>query len=765
MKPQRLMPLFHRVAVCVAVMLFVPALPFIAEAQPPARQTLQLSQDSATNSQLTAIRSDIVAAITQGASPAETSALMQRQRLIDHQLEVELGAIREELVAIEKGRFDRDAQQRRADLRRRESLLWVSRVELAALLSELFAEGSADGVALAQQTIHLIGEALAKFPNASELQSELARLLSESQLRSGNPDAALRTMRQASTQANRAAGEPPETERDESGETPLVINTADELAFVIRIDIAKHRWDAAADKLNQYFGDQPTVAPRSPSMDLARLRYLISQPDRSSDMEEVGRWLDAIRARGGAIAYRNAETLVARHRALQLPADVAAAGSPDQAQPPVDPRVLRADARYYLRVGETLPAAITFARAAVEDADATRSVESAIRSAAILQSVSKEAAAADLLRRIARAHQQHPSSPLLMLQAAALQDAVDVAAPSAKSPTARDLLVELIDGWPASGAAETARTSLIDSAVADNDFVAAAVLATQRPAEQWDAARAARCRQLWQLAIAGPQPLQRRCRWDQDDCARQYYNELEERLSTMRSTFAAAASHPLAKQTELACIILLDTCKESPARSRLATAEQQSTDPYLSSLARRRLGHQHPSEAPDPAVPNEPELWRIVLWRLHQDLRENPTLHREIGSYLVAVSNDPEFNVPPRLIIAWLMWSGKVDQGGRQLRSELSTSDEPGEVLAAAASALADSIKPSDLEQASRLWGQLADGIPTSHPSHRRAKVESIACLWRSGKRSDARAAAELMLLTNPPQDPARIKRLQEWAR
>lgn len=740
-------------------------------AQPPAAKTLRLSGDSAINSQLAATRSDLVAAITQGARPDETTALIQRQRQIDEKLQAELDAIRTELVTMKNGQFRRESEHRRTELRRQESLLWLARVELSSLLAEMFPEGSADGAALSERAIQLIGDALLKVPSDGELHNELTRLLSEAQLRGGDPDAALRTMQRQSAGERRAGGDqhsPPLVGQDAA---PLVIQTLDELALVIRIDVAKHRWEEAEEKLRQYYGEQPAMAPPSPAMDLARLRYLLLQPDHSADFIEVGRWLDAIQTRGGSSARRHAETLLARYRASDPRIASAAETEPDLVESPVDPRVLRADARYYLRIGQVLPAAIAFARASVQDVDAARSMESAIQSAAILQSVSKEAAAAELLQRTAVAHRQHPSAATLMLQAAALRRAATADPTSTPGPTADDLLVELIDRWPVSDAAQTARLSLIESAAARGDAITAAVLATQMPAEHWNEASATRCRDSWLRAIAGPDPLRPRCRWDDEACQREDTAGLSERLAIMRQTFAAAASSALAVQTAQACTILLDSCNEESNYQRLSEAEKNITDPVLRELARRRLGKASQNHARENIAAIDAELRDVVMWRLHRDLLQIPTLHRELASYLLTLIDDGDDRLDDRdrdfdarLPIACLMWSGQTDQGERLLRSAMGRSDHPADLLAAAASALAASTHPTELSQAARLWQELADGIPISHQSHRRAKVESIACLWRSGKRSDARAAAELMLLTNPPEDPGLTQRLLEWS-
>lgn len=750
-----------------------------AGSSPAGERTMQLSSDSATNSQRAALRDDLIAAITQGASPAETAALIQRQRQADRQFESELDAIRSELVAIQKRDFNRESQQRRAELRRRESLLWLTRVELAALLPEMFAEHAADSVALSEETIRLVGEALAKFPSESELNRELSRLLSEAQLRSGDADAALRTMQQASLHERRTADSPSATQTPEGTAAPLVIETSDQPAFLIRIDIAKRRWEAAEDKLQQYFGTQPAAAPPSPAMDLARLRYLIARPAQSPDLNEIGQWLDAIQTRGGATARRNAETLLARYRELNAETESALGNDRDSAQPPIDPpkldpRVLRADARYYLRVGKTLPAAITFARAAVVDTEAARGIESAIQSAAILQSVSKESAAAELLRRIALAHRQHELSPLLMLQAAALRGEASNKVlrsesggevPSSPTPNGRGLLFELLAEWPTSEASLTARTTLIYGAVASGDLVAAAVLATQMPAEHWNEETAMRCRKLWQRAIVGPVPSRLPCHWDDEACHREQATGLNERLSAMRSTFAVAAAHPLAEQTGAACTILLDSCVETSNRERLEVAQQIVSVPFLAELALQRLGDRSQSSAPDQIIPDELDMRDVVMWRLNNDLRENLTLHRNLAHYLLSLVDKHEIDVDPRLHVAWLMGSGQMDQGDRLLRTTLAVSDQPADLLAAAAAALADSAQPAELIRAARLWQELAAGIPTSQPSHQRAKVESIHCLWRSGNRRDARSAAELMLLTNPPHDQKLTEQLQEWSR
>jgi tetratricopeptide (TPR) repeat protein len=721
------------------------------QSQPRASKAIVLSNETTIDSALDRLRIDLVAAITEGANPSEITGLIQRHGQMDAALSAEIEQIQEKLALTTQSKFNSELETEREELRRRQSLLWLARVELASLTPEMFAAGSRDGIALAVRAIQIIREALASFPSEGEVRNELTRLLSEAQLRSGDPDAAIRTLSQ---NAQRSGDDNEQRKRE------LVVDTADELAFVIRVDLAKQRWQAASEKLQQFYGEQPITAPRSTTMDMVRLQYLIANPTETSHLRDVGQWLDAIQKRNGKTARRHAETLLSRERLPDPQPDRAAASKNPAIESTVDPRVLRADARYYLRVGQTLTAAITLARAAADDPDASRSIESAIQSAAILQELSKQSAAAELLQRIAARHQQHELAPTLMLQAAAL---INDAAGDHES--ASTILAELMNKWPTSAAALTARTTLIQATVARGQHVEAAVLATQMPAEHWSSLSAQTCRALWQRAIIPTNSFVSPCHWNDANCHRQQLAERQSRLVQMRRAFAAAATHPLAMQTQYACTILLDSLPtDSPHGNPLRIAASEVTDPFLKNIAHRRLGLENQTTAQESATDIASDVATAAIWRLHEDSLNNSVLNRSIGTYLLKLNSDRDI-VGPQTQIVWLIWSGQTERAIRDMRATLKTSEQPADLIAAAASALAASTNTSDLRAASALWQELATGIPSEQASHQQAQVESIVCQWRAGDRAEARAAAALMLLTNPPQQSSLRARLQELAK
>ncbi|MBB3205222.1 hypothetical protein FHS27_001022 [Rhodopirellula rubra] len=732
-------------------------------AQSTTDATLQLSEDAASDSQLQTLRSDLFAAITEGASPHAITGLVNRQRRIDDLLDRQLLSIRDELAEIERSEFDPKNTPRREELKRRQSLLWLSRVELASLATEMFAERSPDGVAMAEQSIRLMRAAIASFPNNGVVRAEILRLLSEAQLRAGDADAAIRTMLHVAHAKSESTDEP-----NDSAETPkeeLVINTPDELAFVIRVDLSKQDWRAAEEKLNQFYADAPAKAPLSLAMDMARLQFLLLNPKRADSLTEIGQWIDAIEQRGGAPARRGAETLLARYREFRQSL------SPHQDIPAssIDPRVLRADARYYLRVEKTLPAAVTFAHAAVQDGDADRSIDSAIRSAAILTSTDKRPAAVQLLRQIANRHESHENSPLLMLQAASLASEVEAAQGPASStssnatsiPSADEILHELLAKWPLSPAAASARASLIEIAKQRNEWIDAAILATELPVEHWNETASSRCRDLWMHAILPSGNACFPCGWDDDACRQRLRDELASRLAQMRNTFVESAAHPAAIQAQFACAILLDSAEmDSPGRPLLVEAAKRTEDPFLRFVAELRLGSENQVTPPHGLPLLGDEMRRAVVWRLHHDLTTHAVPRRTVASFLLAFDHGNAV-ADPRCSIAWLMWSERTEQGFAELGKSLDHSKHPGELIAAAASALSDSSRSRGLKRAAGLWDELASGIPPTEHAHQRAKVESILCRARSGDLTGAKAAAEWMLLSNPPTDESLIEQLK----
>ncbi|EMI53531.1 signal peptide protein [Rhodopirellula sallentina SM41] len=755
-----------------------------AFAQPAAKPPLELTEQPTTDSQVEVLRGDLLTAITHGASPEATTGLLNRQRRIDGLLESQLASNRQELAEIERDGFDPKVTPRREELRKQQSLLWLARVELASLATEMFAERSPDGVALAEQSISRMQEALASFPNDGVVRAELLRLLAEAQLRAGDSDAAIRTTLHATrATAENASGDIGSAESSDE----LVIRTPAELAFVIRVDLSKKDWNAAQEKLNQFYGRSPSMATRSLAMDLARLQFLLMKPTADDKTRAIGNWLDVLEKREGATARRAAETMVARYREYvhasggdtDVGQNTGDEGSPSKQQ---DPRVLRADARYYLRVEKTLPAAVTFARAAIQDTNADRSIDSAIRSAAILDDTGKRLASVELLRQIANRHTHHAMAPAIMLQAASLASQVDNPDAS-RGLDAESILNDLISKWPGSASAASARSTLIEFANERQDYTEAAARATQMPVEHWNIDTAKRCRRQWQRAVLAHDARPPSCPWYDDTCHQKRNQAIQSTLARMRQEFAGVAACPLAVQTHHACAVLLDSLThDSAGREVVSGVLEKISDPFVRSLAELRLAGPVGSTTSQRGPAGLLGKWRAsplrldefsrpaIVWRLHRDLLAGAVPRQPTAKFLLEFTDDEtnrdafgiNDNVQASHRISWLIAGQQTQRALAELKRQLGDAVQPAELLADAATMCAGSSRKQDLKQAAAIWDELASGLPPGGYPHHRAKVESVICQARAGELQDARNAAEWILLSNPPKDEVLLTRLRQ---
>ena len=401
----------------------------------------------------------------------------------------------------------------------------------------------------------------------------------------------------------------------------------------------------------------------------------------------------------------------------------------------VDARILRADARYYFRVDQKLPAAITFARAAMQDNQPDRSVESAIRSAAILRDLGKQAAAAELLLQIADRNADGDTIASLRLQAAVLLSETDDAP--------LDQIVEILErcseGNSASRASATARNWLIEIRVSQNNLIDAARLATQLPKEGWTPISARRCRSLWLDSIV-----------EREDYA--------DRLKIMHSIFETTikiCENENLRQTYFELTALLDPHDST----QLSIAANELDNMFLMSLAAFRI---------DPSIEKMPgkEIFfeedskeaAAVRWRLDLDLKENPKSSQSLSTFLLK-----HFASDDLKTLRWLCLSGHAGKAIALMRSQMANSSEPSVWIRQAAISLSrsQSNRQTNLRIASDLWGELASGLPENSSEETNAEIESVRSLFQSGDRDSAAARAKFLLLTRPIKDESSMTFLE----
>lgn len=679
----------------------------LAHAQQASPDRLDLSQNDSNASRVATLRRDFTDAIIYGAPPQVIERLIDQRRQTDTELADRLRQIERQLAKIPKSSVDERERQTSTKLKRERSLAWLTRIELSSLQADCFAAGSSEAISTSSQTIQLIRQAVSHLPNDSEVRVEVDRLLVEAHLQAGDGWAA-----QSAIAASSESDDPVK---------PADTLDPSELSIMVRIDLANQQLDDAGTKLRSHFGSDPATATTSIKMDLAYLHFLIQKSKRDQRYEQtIGDWLEKIETRNGWVARRRAETVLARSREASTNTD----------RKPTDARLQLADARYYVRVGKPLPAAISFAQAAVQDQQSSRSIESAVSSAAILQQLSKQAAAAELLMQVAERHPNEKLTPGLLLQSAALLSQVVPAEPD----KVKAVLQECLASWPKTTAAAKARDWLIELALGRKEMVEAATLGTRMPDVHWSEASSDRCQSLWSNAVI-----------DSKDAttALQTMNVILDEVSS-------EVTHPLMLQTKARLLVLLSDDLEQVSQSRVLIQ-----DPFLKSLASTR---HEPSGDSALRLPSSTatakefngSLSKTLKWRLERDIAQRPKAAAPLAALLLQ-----GFPATDLATMRWLIMDNRVDDALAMMRRQMSSSDEPAQWIRVAAETL--SLPSRDaferLKLAADLWSELAAGYPENHPQGIEAQIASIRCRFQSGDRQNAAAQAELILLTRPPEN------------
>ncbi|WP_146576034.1 hypothetical protein [Neorhodopirellula pilleata] len=677
-----------------------------ATGQTTTTNRIELDNRDTTESQIETLKKDFTEAIVHGAPESLILRLIDRRRQVDNDLSGQLDRTHRQLAERQRDGDPVENAEAIASLRRERSLIWLRRIELSAMQSECFLAGSPDAVVAAHETVRLIQAASTELPSRpSEIDGrqrpgdlvagELNRLLIDAHLQAGEGWAAQQVW---SSQKDASA---PST-------------APEKLVMSVRIDLANRRYEEAERSLRAFYGADPVNAANSTAMDLAMLEFLWSSPLR--DAAKLGNWLDTIEIRGGPFARRRAETWVARQRQL----------SEKPSQVTSDPRLMRADGRYYYRTEKLLQAAIAFAKASVQDDRADRAIDSAVSSAAILQKLTKPDAGKELLLQVAGRFSDRPQSADLVLQAASL---------ASQSVTANDdevetILRQCLLSWPQSDASRSARDWLIEILSRKGDLLEAARFATTVPIDHANETTPIRSRELWSRAVLAA-------------------DDYREALSVMRGTLGGLDESNEQFDTEQLRLCLLallgDTIPES----------NKIIDPIFRRLAEFRT---------TPEVTTFGDLWdRIeqnsnlkaaVRWRLQRDIEQRPETASVIASVLLQHDGGTE-----RDRLRWMVQNGQTDRALDFMRTQMRASTDPGQWLRFMASTLSTTPRShpqwlAHLKLASRLWTELAEGLPSDAPGGIEAQVEAIRCQFQSGDRAAAIAKAELMLLTNPPEDP-----------
>lgn len=685
---------FHQVVIKGSGLVLLPFLfATISSAQttsnPPVPNAVvragRLLDSGSADSHVQSTRNDLIEVIARPVPDEKLSVLLTNVSEADAKLESRLNELQSPEPAREK------------------SLLWLSRVELAVLKSELFAEGSGDGIASAAEAVRIAEAALLALPADGVARTEVLRLLAEAHLRQGDARSAAAVLRESAlaTQTTTDSKSPSESVE----------------ALRVRIAISAGDMETARKMLDVVYGNDPDAATVGIGMDLVRLRYLLAKNQERS----VADWMERILDRHGVNAKDRADTIVAQTRSRS---GMNTATSPADGS---DPRLWIADAMYYLRRGQFMQAALHFAKAAVSDGVASRSVDSAMKSAAILSRQSNPKAAIELLRRISQRHPTSSKSADALLQAATIGQAAGTTVASDSKIEA--MLIEIANQWPESPSAFAAMRWRVAWAERKSDWLEAAKIAVQFANVHWaDESSAALVRtqaiQTWATAwMHGPH---------------------SEVISALHAAFRERDAMQSIRQTHADLAILLAETSDPIYRE----LQKETSDGFFRQLA---LFRQSQTDAIQ-ALPAD-GLRQVLAERLEWDVVRNPIRRVEVGRYLLSLPPVEDFPTDIQRA-GWLIWSGQRDAAENLIAQELKrTPSDAEQWCRRAATSYAVSQSKSDQKQAARWWKRLADGRPQGDPAWHSAMIGWIQSIAASGQPDKAKASAKMILLTIPPTD------------
>ncbi len=588
------------------------------------------------------------------------------------------------------GNRDPDSQQQIADLTRLEQSLQVDLVSLSLLQTELFSRGSQDGIAAAVSAERAAVAAESKLPNGSAARREIERLRIESILRADQPKRADAAWKQAI-----------EKETD--------LRSPQWLALRIRLDLALAKIPQVESQLAAFYGTTPGSAPLSVEMDLARLEYLL----QSTQKGVVGPWLDEISKRGGPYARRRAEAW-----SLQYLKQSSVSNRPN-----VDPSIIAAQAKDWLRRGEASRAAELLSAAAAAETDMSRAISRAIEAAAAWKKAGSPIKAAEVLSDIALSKPQGLGAAAAHLQAIVLAATGNDSGLVGKVEA---MLRRNRDQWPQGKAADGARRWLIKLLESQSRPTEAAVAATQVAAADLDSNQLSRILSQWRSAFRLIEP----------DQTSGFNTQLEEAFASLPKNPAVVDTH------RLTFALVAD-------RSWLlgVPSANAAEPPWIEALIEfRKAGKE------DQVLSTIPETERAdVIRRLMLDARAEPSRRRAIAllieAWIDSRDSEPSLSLGQ---VERLLWLNQIPQAIGAASSLIKQSPDSAEAIQGVAELLGSSRDPEARKQAILWWDQLAAGSTAGSDVWHKAKLAAIQLLAATGQNDQARQRAKYILLTKP---------------
>lgn len=631
----------------------------------------------------------VVASVAPESEPRQDEILV-RTTQINSGIQQLIEIIRQRVSRLITGNPTLEDRALAADLQRLDHELQVDSVSLKLMQSEVFKPGTRDFVDASGQAAIQADETLQRLPGDATARLEVRRLFVDALIRAGQVDRAKSELAKLISQLGQV---PP----------PSVI------ALMVQLALQENNTQRAQALLDAVYGSDPKNAPRGIPLDLARLSFLLTQPN---DQSAIGQWLSAIEQRGGPFARRRAES-IALSRLRELP-------SPSSA----DASLIAAEGEDWLRRGEPLRAAQLLFAAAKAEGDAPKSLTLATKSAAAFIAAKQARQAAAVLSHVAKANRDAKGASQLQLQAVHLlaqQDDPDLAA------TIERALKDLIQTWPQGESTTAAQKWLLKILDSQKRSLEAAESATEYLKADSSIGEINDALQRWtQSIVQSPQ------------------KEAEDGLLAFQNAFRSVKERSAEIATAYArhSVLLLDR-PQLAGVSISPDADHAAFIQGLLTFRQKGQGLVGADGVPDRTI-------EVARWRLYRDGDQDPSKRKSIAAAIAQwPSDDPWQSVKQKL------WSGNEAAAISEINSLLQASEQPGTDRRRAAEVLGS--HPSETARAAAIgfWDELASGLPRGSQSWHDAKLAAIDLLRQTGKASEAQRRAKYVLLTNPPANAA----------
>ncbi|TWU30559.1 hypothetical protein [Novipirellula artificiosorum] len=650
--------------------------------------------------ELIAAEVDLLSAVVNPGDKTRSDRVLRRLTTIASELQSLSDTAKETRTVLDSQRSQPRDHAMISDLDQLGQRLLVSRVSSQLMTTELFPVSSHDRLAAAAAAEQAAEQALSLLPSECTARKEVQRLRVIAMERSDNfPQA-----RQEWERMFEASGYSDDPRTHSVG---------------IRIDLRSGQKAQAAEQLDAFYGSNPASTRPSIEMDLVQLERLLS--GENPDSAVIAQWLDFLSTRHGPYGRRRGETITLNRLRLQAGTDNA-----------MDPAIVAAEGRRYLREGNLIRAAQMLASAAVAETNADRAVQRSIEAAAAFVAADQPAEAAEILKGIAEKSPSAEGASVAHLQAAILMTKAGTTALKLQPTLQTTMLL-----WPASEESTQAGQWLVQLYEAESRYDEAAIVATKI------------------LADAATDPLQENAFRLWRRAFHRYRDPAMHREGMKRigETFAPLADQPPAIQSLYGRMRAYLFDRQDLDGEPLSTAAK---DPRSEDFLQYRRGNGQV----DFALPSDPDRLDDVAWRLMQDGRHDAARRKAIANLLL---RSPDLSTDTIDHAERLVWSGQVDAAIAAIDSHIREADNPRETLTQSATMLGDSGNSQALRESIRLWDQLATGLPLGSESWHTAKLAAISLLYRSGDRSEAERRAKYVLLTSPPQDAPIADRYRQF--